>query len=174
MSHSHFKDEYKDPHFASAPDYQTDNKGRRYSTQNGEYLDDQGRRFSGYDNGGRRISVVDDVFGEIKEGGPNYRDVGWLGTSVLMMKTQIGLGVLSIPLNFDVLGMIPGVICLLIIGGVTTWSDYMVGVIKLNHPKVYGIDDVGELLAGKPGRFAFATVFVLCKLDSTTESRISV
>ena len=24
---------------------------------------------------GRRISVVDDVFGEIKEDGPNYRDV---------------------------------------------------------------------------------------------------
>lgn len=24
---------------------------------------------------GRRISVVDDIFGEIKEGGPNYRNV---------------------------------------------------------------------------------------------------
>lgn len=29
---------------------------------------------------GRRISVVDDIFGEIKEGGPNYRNVSplWL------------------------------------------------------------------------------------------------
>lgn len=25
---------------------------------------------------GRKISVVDDIFGEIKEGGPNYRNVG--------------------------------------------------------------------------------------------------
>ena len=24
---------------------------------------------------GRRISIVDDIFGEIKEGGPNYRNV---------------------------------------------------------------------------------------------------
>lgn len=24
---------------------------------------------------GRRVSVVDDIFGEIKEGGPNYRNV---------------------------------------------------------------------------------------------------
>jgi hypothetical protein len=125
---------------------QVDAKGRRFSQQNGEFLDERGRRFSGYDTAGRRISVIDDVFGEIKEGGPNYRDVsippylyshklnaskvGWAGTSVLMMKTQIGLGVLSIPLNFDVLGMIPGVICLLVIGGITTWSDYQVGVIK--------------------------------------------
>ena len=37
--------------------------------------DEKGRRFSGYDSIGRRISVADDVFGEIKEGGPNYRDV---------------------------------------------------------------------------------------------------
>ena len=79
------------------------------------------------------------------------------------MKTQIGLGVLSIPLNFDVLGMIPGVICLLIIGGITTWSDWMVGVFKLNHRSVYGIDDVGEKIAGKPGRYVMGTAFVLCK-----------
>lgn len=26
---------------------------------------------------GRRISVVDDIFGEIKEGGPNYRNVSY-------------------------------------------------------------------------------------------------
>lgn len=27
---------------------------------------------------GRRISVVDDIFGEIKEDGPNYRNVSYL------------------------------------------------------------------------------------------------
>ena len=37
----------------------------------------------------------DAVFGEITEDGPNYRNVGWIGTTALMMKTQIGLGVLS-------------------------------------------------------------------------------
>lgn len=82
------------------------------------------------------------------------------------MKTQIGLGVLSIPLNFDTLGMIPGVICLLAIGGITTWSDYMVGVFKLNHPSVYGIDDVGEKIGGKVGRWILATTFVLCEYTS--------
>lgn len=38
-----------------------------------------------------------------------------------MMKTQIGLGVLSIPLVFDTLGMIPGIIILLAIAIITTW-----------------------------------------------------
>jgi amino acid permease len=53
-----------------------------------------------------------------------------------MMKTQVGLGVLSIPQAFNVLGLGPGVVCVTIIAAITTWSDYMVGVFKLNHPDV--------------------------------------
>lgn len=80
-----------------------------------------------------------------------------------MMKTQIGLGVLSIPAVLDTLGMIPGLICLLTIATITTWSDYMVGAFKLKHPEVYGIDDVGQLLFGRIGREFFAVAYVLCE-----------
>ncbi|KAJ6172402.1 transmembrane amino acid transporter protein-domain-containing protein [Penicillium chermesinum] len=121
----------------------------------------------------------DAVFGEITEDGPNYRNVctietrhivtgdanveqvGWKGTAVLMMKTQIGLGVLSIPVAFDALGIVPGVIILITIAGITTWSDYIIGVFKLRHREVYCIDDVGELLAGKIGRIVLGVAFVL-------------
>lgn len=105
----------------------------------------------------------DAVFGEITAAGPNYRNVGWLGTAVLMMKTQIGLGVLSIPVAFDALGIIPGMICLIAIAGITTWSDYIIGVFKLRHREVYGIDDVGQMLFGKIGRIGFGIAFVLCE-----------
>ena len=86
-----------------------------------------------------------------------------MGTAFLMMKTQIGLGVLSIPLTFDVLGMVPGVICLIAIAVITTWSDFMVGIFKLNHPEVYGIDDVGRLCAGSVGYWIMGIVFCLCE-----------
>jgi len=33
------------------------------------------RRGSVFSTGGRRVSITDDVFGEISEEGPNYRDV---------------------------------------------------------------------------------------------------
>ncbi|KAE8332601.1 transmembrane amino acid transporter protein-domain-containing protein [Aspergillus sergii] len=107
--------------------------------------------------------VVDEdaVFGEITEEGPNYRNVGWLGTTALMMKTQIGLGVLSIPLAFDTLGLIPGVIVLCAIAVITTWSDYIVGVFKLRHREVYGIDDTGALMFGYPGRVLLGGAFCL-------------
>jgi amino acid permease len=79
-----------------------------------------------------------------------------------MMKSQIGLGVLSIPSAFDTLGLIPGIICLLVVAIITTWSDYMVGVFKLNHRSVYGIDDAGFLMFGVIGREVFGFVFCLC------------
>ncbi|KAI8716864.1 Aa-trans domain-containing protein [Fusarium sp. LHS14.1] len=98
----------------------------------------------------------DAVFGDITEEGPNYRDVGWLGTVALMMKTQFGLGVLSIPDVLNTLGLIPGVICICTISGITTWSNYMIGCFKLKHRDVYGIDDAGGLMFGPIGREFFA------------------
>ena len=79
------------------------------------------------------------------------------------MKTQIGLGILSIPAAFDSLGIVPGVICLCFIGAMSTWSDYIVGVFKLRHREVYGIDDAGGLMFGAIGREFLGGVFCLCK-----------
>ena len=83
-----------------------------------------------------------------------------------MLKTQIGLGVLSVPSTFDALGLVPGVICLCIVAAITTWSDYMIGAFKLRHRHVYGIDDAGALMFGRVGRGLFAGGFVLCKQPS--------
>lgn len=41
-----------------------------------------------------------------------------------MMKSQIGLGVLSIPSVFHSLGLAPGIIILIVIAILTTWTDY--------------------------------------------------
>ncbi|KAI5456778.1 putative amino acid transporter [Mariannaea sp. PMI_226] len=114
-----------------------------------------------YQEHGDVASVHDAVFGNLKEKGPNYRNVGWLGTVALMMKTQIGLGVLSIPAAFDTLGLIPGLICLLSIAAITTWSDYIVGVFKRRHPEVYSIDDAGFLMFGRIGREALGAAFCI-------------
>ena len=79
------------------------------------------------------------------------------------MKTQIGLGVLSIPQVFDTLGLIPGLICLLAIAGITTWSDWVIGVFKKNHLEVYSIADAGYIMFGRVGRDVLGTTYCLCK-----------
>lgn len=88
--------------------------------------------------------------------------VGFFGTVILMMKTQIGLGVLAIPSALQVLGMVPGVVCLVIIGAMTTWSGWMIGRFKLNHREMYSIDDAGAIMWGTTGRVICATAFCLC------------
>lgn len=80
-----------------------------------------------------------------------------------MMKTQIGLGVLSMPLVFATVGLVPGNILLVAMGCITTWSNYMVGVIKLRHPQVYGIDDVGRMLFGRIGFEVFGAAYATCE-----------
>ena len=91
-----------------------------------------------------------------------------------MLKTQIGLGVLGIPLVFDTIGMVPGVICLMALATMTTWSDYIVGVFKINHPEVYGIDDVGGLIAGKFGYIIMGTVFCLFWIFVAGSAMVSI
>lgn len=98
--------------------------------------------------------------------------MGWLGIVALMMKTQIGLGVLSIPVAFDALGIVPGIIILCAIAAIMTWSDYMVGAFKLRHREVYGIDDAGGLMFGRTGKAIFGTAFVLC--ESMVRQNLSI
>lgn len=43
-----------------------------------------------------------------------------MGAAVLMMKAQVGLGVLSLPATFHTLGLVPGVIVLVVIGALWT------------------------------------------------------
>ena len=80
-----------------------------------------------------------------------------------MMKSQLGLGVLSLPASFDVLGLIPGIICLVAIGAITTWSNYMVGIFKLRHREVYGIEGAGQLMFGPIGREFLGGAYIVCK-----------
>lgn len=94
----------------------------------------------------------DAVFGEINEEGPNYKNVSLLGTVMLMVKAQIGLGVLSIPSVFQALGLVPGVLLLIFVGCLTHWAGYMVGKFKLRHPEVYSVADVGYMIGGRVGR----------------------
>ncbi|KAF9739246.1 hypothetical protein PMIN06_005272 [Paraphaeosphaeria minitans] len=129
--------------------FRNEKKNAEDGGEGGEYVDNQ------------IVGTQDAVFGELTEEGPNYRAVGWKGAVVLMLKTQIGLGVLSIPEVFDVLGLIPGVICLIAIAVCTSWSGYIVGVFKVRHPDVYGLDDVGRKLFGRFGYEFFGIAFAL-------------
>lgn len=85
------------------------------------------------------------------------------GAVALMLKTQFGLGILSIPDILNALGLLPGVLCVLAIATITTWSNYMIGVFKQRHREVYGIDDAGGLMFGRIGKEFFSIGICICK-----------
>ncbi|GAA5908703.1 hypothetical protein JCM5296_002681 [Sporobolomyces johnsonii] len=105
--------------------------------------------------------IVDGVFGAQNKGGPNYRSVGWVSTSILLMKSQIGLGVLSIPSVFSTLGLAPGIIILVVVAVLTTYCDYYIGQFKLHHPTVYSVADCGYVMFGVWGREIFGAGYWL-------------
>lgn len=91
-----------------------------------------------------------DVF-QIREGGPDYRGVSCLGAAILLAKAQFGLGVLGIPLTFSALGFFPGILTLLALCILSTWSGFVVSDFRLHHPHVYSIGDAAEFMFGKAG-----------------------
>jgi hypothetical protein len=78
------------------PDYTKSSYNEKKDEEFGGHLDNpisygqgEGRRVSLTD--GRRVSVVDDVFGEIVEGGPNYRSVSFFARYRLSSVTMLML-----------------------------------------------------------------------------------
>lgn len=47
--------------------------------------------------------------------------VGWIQAAFLMIKSQVGIGVLSIPKALAILGLLPGIVTLLAVAIITTW-----------------------------------------------------
>ncbi|CAN6656271.1 hypothetical protein TRVA0_029S00100 [Trichomonascus vanleenenianus] len=105
----------------------------------------------------RRDSNTDDdasddrnVFSKKAEG-PDFRGVTCIGAAVLIAKAQFGLGVLGLPFTMEVLGLVPGVICLIVLCAFSIWSGVVVGRFRLSRPEVYSVGDATLLMFGKIG-----------------------
>ncbi|WVQ96884.1 hypothetical protein IAU59_003991 [Kwoniella sp. CBS 9459] len=101
----------------------------------------------------------DAVFGAQEEGHVNYRSVGWIKATIIMLKTIIALGVLAMPTVLSATGGVPGALIIFVIGLLTTWTGNVVGQFKRNHPEVYSMDGVGYVLAGKWGREFYSVAY---------------
>lgn len=90
--------------------------------------------------------------------------LGWPHAAVLVAKMQFGLGVLGIPSTFRTLGILPGVVSLLLLSAITTYSGVLVTQIRFRHPEIHNVGDLGYVLLGTLGARLFgslAAVFLL-------------
>ncbi|GAA5907897.1 hypothetical protein JCM6882_001520 [Rhodosporidiobolus microsporus] len=114
------------------------------------------------DEENQQPGVVDGVFGAQGDGKVDYRTVGWISSAILLMKAQIGLGVLSIPSVFHTLGLVPGIIVIIVMAILTTFTDWYVGgPWKRLHPQCYSVSDCGAVMFGPIGREIYAVGYWL-------------
>ena len=78
-----------------------------------------------------------------------------------MIAETISLGILSLPSVLASIGIVPGMILILGLGIVATYTGYVIGQFKLAHPFIHNMADAGEVLLGKPGREIFGLAQLL-------------
>lgn len=82
---------------------------------------------------------------------------------MLMVAETISLGVLSLPAALAVLGIIPGLILIVSLGILASYTGYVIGEYKIQYPHIHSMADAGEMLFGGIGRelFGFGQLFFI-------------
>ncbi|KAL8903957.1 MAG: hypothetical protein Q9171_007215 [Xanthocarpia ochracea] len=80
---------------------------------------------------------------------------------MIMIAETISLGILSLPSVLAEIGMVGGVILILGLGAVATYTGYVIGQFKLAYPGVHNMADAGEVMLGGIGREIFGAAQIL-------------
>ncbi|OQE22261.1 hypothetical protein PENSTE_c010G10280 [Penicillium steckii] len=104
----------------------------------------------------RQDAFGDEEFAEVK-----YKVLKWWQCGLLMVAETISLGILSLPAAIAGLGIVPGIILLIGLGFVASYTGFIMGQFKWRHPHVSSIADAGEVLMGSFGRELFFTGHML-------------
>ncbi|QPK66786.1 hypothetical protein CNBG_10000 [Cryptococcus deuterogattii R265] len=141
-----------------------------------EQYDDMGKpdQLKASDDIAVECVTQDAVWGEITEDGPNYRNLGFSRAVVLQIKSQIGLGVLGLPATFGIVGMIPGIILIIVMAAIITWTNYTIGTFKRNHPHVYSVGDAAGVLLGRIGKEVIGVAYLLQMITGVGSTMLSV
>ena len=97
----------------------------------------------------------EDPFGDESEAEVKYKTLSWWKCGIIMIAETIALGILSLPSALATLGLVPGVVLIIDLGLLATYTGYTFGQFKLAYPHVHNMADAGEVIAGPIGREIF-------------------
>ncbi|RAH70336.1 uncharacterized protein BO66DRAFT_374017 [Aspergillus aculeatinus CBS 121060] len=95
---------------------------------------------------------ADDPFGNEEMAEVKFRTMKWWNCGMLMIAENISLGILSLPSAVATLGIVPSILIILGMSGISWYTGYVMGQFKLRYPQVHSMGDAGELLMGRIGR----------------------
>ncbi|EMD00264.1 hypothetical protein BAUCODRAFT_64323 [Baudoinia panamericana UAMH 10762] len=134
------------------PSYEDASEGQRAHQADIEKQTSQHSRT--YHDGNRRLSTFDkeDPFGDESDAEIKYRTMSWWQAAMVMIAETISLGILSLPSVLASIGLVPGLILIVSLGLIATYTGYTMYQFKLVYPGVHNMADVGEVLMGPIGR----------------------
>ncbi|KAF7592255.1 hypothetical protein BBP40_000457 [Aspergillus hancockii] len=106
---------------------------------------------------GEDAAPANDPFGNEECGEVKYRVMSWWQCGMLMIAENMSLGILSLPSAMATLGLVPGVIILVGMSGISWYTGYIIGQFKLRFPGTHSMGDAGELIMGRFGRELMGT-----------------
>ncbi|KAM0326131.1 hypothetical protein ACHAQA_006724 [Verticillium albo-atrum] len=83
-------------------------------------------------------------------GEKNYRTVGRYMAGIILITNQVGIGILSLPGTLQTLGIVPGVIAIVGIGLLSTYTAYELLQLYRRYPHCVNIVDMCKVVGGKP------------------------
>lgn len=105
----------------------------------------------------RDRGVVDPAMGVQSE----YKLMGRYRASLIYITNQVGIGILSLPVALRTLGLIPGLICIVVLGILVTYTAYVLLQFFRRYPTVLNCVDCFRIIGGKPLAIVVGTAFVL-------------
>ncbi|KAJ5085814.1 hypothetical protein N7532_010585 [Penicillium argentinense] len=112
---------------------------------------------------GLKHGEVSDAFGNEEYAEIKYKTLKWWQCGLLMICESVSLGVLSLPSAVATLGLVPGVILIVGLGLLATYTGYNIGLMRERYPHIQNLADAGEILLGSFGRELFGLgQFLFC------------
>ena len=99
-------------------------------------------------------SAKGDPFGDETNAEVKYRTMAWWQAGIIMIAETIALGILSLPSVLATIGLPAGVVLIVTLGIIATYTGYVLGQFKLAYPHVHNMADAGEVLFAPWGRVA--------------------
>ncbi|KAI0484407.1 transmembrane amino acid transporter protein-domain-containing protein [Xylariaceae sp. FL0804] len=81
----------------------------------------------------------------------DFHSLEWWQAALVMIAETISLGILSLPAVLANIGLVPGVVLIVALGGLSTLSGLMMGQFRRAHPGVQSFGDAGEVLGRAVG-----------------------
>ncbi|KAK3296676.1 transmembrane amino acid transporter protein-domain-containing protein [Chaetomium fimeti] len=91
--------------------------------------------------------------GEMKDGSEeiNYHTLTWWQAGVVMIAETVSLGILSLPAVVANLGLAPGIVVMVFMGVLSTYSGLVMGEFRKKYPWVESFGDAGEVMGRSIG-----------------------